>query len=65
MVDKGTLDRCLTGISFPADRDEIADCVAGNSCPRDVVAQLQALRAGTFRSENEMLCDLGDPRYCS
>ena len=31
MVDKSTLDQCLTGISFPAGSDEIADCASGNS----------------------------------
>jgi hypothetical protein len=65
MVDQGTFDQCLKGISFPAGRDELVECVAGNSCPRDVIAELESLRAGTFRSEDQLLCELGDPRYCS
>ncbi len=65
MVDKGTLDQCLRDVTFPAGRDEIVECVAGNSCPPEVIVSLQSLRAGSFRSEDTLLCELGDPRYCS
>ena len=65
MVDKSTLDGCLQDVSFPAGGPEIADCAAGNSCPRDVVVQLQGLQSRSYRSEEEILCQFGDPRYCS
>jgi hypothetical protein len=65
MVDKSTLDQCLKDISLPASRDEIVECVAGNNCRRDAILELKNLRAGTFRSEDALLCELGDPRYCS
>jgi hypothetical protein len=65
MVDQSTLDQCLKDISLPAGRDEIVECVAGNDCPRDAILELQTLRAGTFRSVDALLCELGDPRYCS
>ena len=65
MVDKSTLDQCLTGISFPAGSDEIADCAAGNSCPNDVLLQISDLRVSSYRSEDELLCHLGDISYCS
>ena len=65
MVAKETLDHCLQGVSLPAVRDEIVACVAGNSCPREAILELQNLRAGTFGSEAALLCELGDPCYCS
>lgn len=64
MVDKSTLDSCLTGISFPADSDVILDCASGNDCPSDVTAQLRSMPSHTFRSEEEMLCRLGNSSYC-
>lgn len=64
MVDKSTLDECMHGISFPASSEEIAECATGNSCPRDVVAQIQDLGASSFRSEEDLLCQLGDTSYC-
>lgn len=65
MVAKNILDQCLKDISLPAVRDEIVACVEGNSCPREAILELQNLRAGTFGSEDALLCELGDPRYCS
>jgi len=65
MVDRGTLDQCLLGISFPAGKEEIVECVTGNSCPQHVTTQLQSLRVGAFQSEEELLCQLGDSSYCS
>ena len=43
MVDKSTLDACLKDISFPADGHTIVECAEGNSCPRDVLSQVQAM----------------------
>ena len=65
MVDKSTLDNCLKGISFPADGNVIVDCASGNSCPREVISQVEALPSRTFRSEEELLCGLGNHEYCS
>ena len=64
MVDKSTLDQCLPGISFPARRDEIAQCAAGNTCPSDVLSQLEDLQVSTYRSEGDVLCHLGDISSC-
>ena len=65
MIDQSTLDGCLKDVSFPADGQEIADCAAGNACPVEAIAQLQQLQPRTYRSEEELLCECGDPRYCS
>jgi len=65
MVDKSTLDQCLAGVSFPASSDEIAECAAGNTCPRDVLSQIGDLRVDRYNSEDELLCHLGDISYCS
>ena len=46
MVDKETLDRCLEGISFPADGGTIADHASFNGCPSDVVAAIRKLAPG-------------------
>ena len=59
------MDLCLQNIGLPASRDEIVECAAGNGCPREAIAELQSLRAGAFRSQDELLCELGDPVYCS
>jgi len=64
MVDKSTLDRCLDGISFPADKEEIAECAMGNTCPSDALTQIHDLRVSTFHSEDELLCHLGDVSFC-
>jgi len=64
MVDKSTLDRCLDGISFPADKEEIAEQAMGNSCPSDALTQIHDLRLSTYRSEDEVLCHLGDISFC-
>ncbi len=65
MIDKSTLDACLKGISFPAGGHEIVECASGNSCPRDVISQVQAMPSRTYGSENELLCRLGSSSYCS
>ena len=64
MVDKKILDDCLKDVSFPVDRDEIADCASGNSCPREVISQMQQMSPRTYSSEEELLCQLGNSRYC-
>lgn len=64
MADKETLDRCLEGMRFPAEASTIADCAQYNSCPSDVISQLRASSAGTFSSEEQVLCSLGDSTYC-
>jgi hypothetical protein len=65
MVDKGVLDQCMEDISLPAVADEVIACVAGNGSSPEAIRDLRSLRAGTFSSEEALLCDLGDPRYCS
>jgi len=64
MVDKSTLDRCLEGISFPADKEEIAECAMGNTCPSDALTQIHDLQVSTYRSKDDVLCHLGDISYC-
>ena len=64
MVDKETLDRCLEGISFPADGGTIADHASFNGCPSDVVAAIRKLSEQTFRSEDEVFCSRGESTYC-
>lgn len=64
MVDKSTLDRCLEGIEFPASGAEILECAQGNSCPRDVLSQMNDIPGYTYESEEELLCDLGDTQSC-
>jgi hypothetical protein len=65
MVDKSTLDRCLTDMTFPADGHTIVECASGNSCPRDVISQVQAMPSRTYGSEEELLCRLGNSDCCS
>jgi len=64
MVDKNTLDACLKDISFPADGHTIVECAEGNSCPIDVLSQVQAMPPLTFSSEDDLLCRLGSTEYC-
>jgi hypothetical protein len=64
MVDKSTLDRCLEGIRFPANGQTIVECAQGNDCSPDVLSKLGDTPGHTFQSEEELLCDLGNTRYC-
>jgi hypothetical protein len=64
MVDKETLDRCLEGIRFPVAAQTIADCAQVNACPSDVISQIRDSSAGTFISEEQVLCSLGNSPYC-
>ncbi len=64
MVDKSTLDECLSGISFPASKDEVSECATGNTCPSDVLGQLRDMQVTSYRSEDDVLCHLGDISYC-
>ena len=64
MVDTETLDRCLEGITFPVEAQTIADCAQFNSCPSDVLRQIRDSSAGTFSSEDQVLCSLGNSPYC-
>jgi hypothetical protein len=64
MVDKSTLDSCLSGIIFPADGNVIVDCSSGNHCPPEVIAQVESLPSRTYGSEDELLCRLGNTEYC-
>jgi hypothetical protein len=64
MVDKSTVDRCLEGITFPVEAQTVADCAQVNSCPSDVIRQIRDSSAGTFTSEDQVLCTLGNSTYC-
>lgn len=64
MVDKSTLDECLRGISFPASKDEVAECAGGNSCPSEVLSELRDMHVTSYRSEDDVLCNLGNITYC-
>jgi hypothetical protein len=64
MIDKDTLDGCLKDISLPAHTREIADCATGNSCPGEVVSRLRMLPPRKYRSEDDLLCNLGNTQYC-
>ncbi len=64
MRDKSTLDRCLEGITFPAEAHTVADCAQVNSCPSDILCQIRESSAGTFTSEDQVLCTLGNSTYC-
>lgn len=65
MVDKSTLDRCLEGISFPADGQTIVECAQANDCSSDVLSKISDTPGHTYESEEELLCDLGNTQYCS
>jgi hypothetical protein len=60
VVDKSTLDRCLEGITFPAEARTVADCAQVNACPSDVISQIRDSSAGTFGSEEQVW---SAPRY--
>jgi hypothetical protein len=64
MVDKSTLDRCLEGITFPANGQELLECSQGNDCPSDVLSKMNDTPGHSYESEEELLCDLGDAQYC-
>ena len=64
MVDKQTLDRCLEGITFPVAAQTVADCAQVNACPSDVISRIRESSAGTFSSEEQVLCSLGNSTYC-
>jgi hypothetical protein len=64
MVDKSAVDRCLEGITFPVEAQTVADCAQVNSCPSDVIRQIRDSSAGTFTSEDQVLCTLGNSTYC-
>jgi hypothetical protein len=64
MVDKETLDRCLEGITFPVEARTMADCAQFNACPSDVLSEIRDSSAGTFSSEEQVLCSLGNSPYC-
>ena len=63
-VDKRRLDSCLTGIEFPADVGTIVECAQGNSCPGDVIAQVESIPKHTLASRYELYCRLGDQSSC-
>ena len=64
MVEKSTLGECVKDISFPIGGPEIVDCASGNNCPREVISQMQRMSPRTYDSEEELLCQLGNSRYC-
>jgi hypothetical protein len=64
MVDKGTLDRCLQGTSYPAHRNQLIDRASANRCPGEVLIALVDLPEGTYPSEDDVLCRLGNPAFC-
>ena len=65
MVDQGTLDRCLRGISFPAHKGAFVKGASGNGCPSEAIIALVELPERTYGSERDLLCQLGDSGYCS
>jgi hypothetical protein len=64
MVDKGTLDLCLRGVGFPAERKELVDGTFARGCPSEALIALLDLPERSYRSEDDVLCALGDTAYC-
>ncbi len=54
----------LKGISFPASKEEVTACAAGNSCPREVVSELHDMHVTSYHSEDDVLYNLGNVTYC-
>lgn len=65
MIERSTIDSCLRDISFPASRDEVVDCAAGNSCPHETLGQLREMQVTRYSSKDDVLCHLGDLSACS
>jgi hypothetical protein len=65
VIDKSTLDKCLKGVSVPADGHDIVEHATGTSCPREVMSQIQGMPSRTYGSERELLCRLGTSDYCN
>ena len=65
MIERSTIDSCLRDISFPAGRDEVYDCAAGNNCPRETLDQLRQIEVSRYNSKDDVLCHLGDVSACS
>ena len=65
MTERSTIDSCLRDISFPASRDEVYECAAGNSCPSETLGQLREMQVSTYSSKDDVLCHLGDVSACS
>ena len=64
MVDKGTLDQCRQGTSFPAHRKELVDRASANRCPSEALIALVDLPERIYLSEDDVLCQLGDAAFC-
>jgi hypothetical protein len=65
MVDVGILQFCVHEVAFPADKRRVTLAAAKSGCPGDVVIALLDLPEGSYLSEDDLLCRLGDPAYCS
>ena len=55
----------LEGHQLPASKDEVAECAGGNSCPAEVLGELRYVHITRYRSEDDVLCNLGNLTYCA
>ena len=65
MVDQGTLEQCVRGTNFPAQKDAFVKGASGNGCPSEAIIALLQLPERAYGSERDVLCQLGDTAYCS
>ena len=54
-LDASTLQHYLRGISFPAQKEEVASSAESNNAPQDMVSQIRNAHTERFRSPEEVM----------
>ncbi len=54
-LDASTLQHYLRGISFPAQKEEVASTAESNNAPQDMVSQIRNAHTERFSSPEEVM----------
>jgi hypothetical protein len=54
-LDASTLQHYLRGISFPAQKEEVASTAESNNAPQDMVSQISNAHTERFSSPEEVM----------
>ena len=54
-LDLGQLQQYLTGVNFPAGKEEVASNAESNNAPQELVQKIRESGADTFNSADDVL----------
>jgi len=54
-LDAGTLMQCLTGVNFPAEKEQVASSAESNNAPQEMVWRIRNARTQRYNHPDNVL----------